>query len=144
MGKAMCTACHSPPFFSSAYSGEGTFFNVGIGTEGVEEDKVDIGRMKVSEDEKDWGAFKVPSLRNITKSAPYFHDGHTSDLKASVKFMASGGHDNKNKTPLMIDKKLTDSELDQIVAFLGALECGELSPPAGSGAGEKKAPSSEN
>lgn len=124
MGKGMCTACHAPPFFSTAYFGKGTFYNVGIGIEGKEEADVDVGRMKVSEKESDWAAFKVPSLRNITKSAPYFHDGHTSDLKAAVRFMASGGYDNKNKTPLMMDKKLSDEEIDLIVAFLGALECG--------------------
>ncbi len=124
MGKAMCSACHAPPFFSTAYMGKGTFFNVGIGIEGVDEKDVDVGRMKVSEDEKDWAAFKPPSLRNVTKSAPYFHDGHTDDLKKAVKFMASGGYDNKNKTPLMSDKKLTDEEVGKIVTFLGALECG--------------------
>jgi cytochrome c peroxidase len=132
MGKAMCTACHSPPFFSSSYFGKGTYFNVGIGTENVPEEQVDIGRMKVSSDEKDWAAFKVPSLRNVTKSAPYFHDGHAKDLKRAVKFMASGGHDNKNKTPLMMDKKLSDQEIDSLVTFLGALECGgTLVPPKG-------------
>lgn len=124
MGKAMCSACHAPPFFSTAYMGAGTYFNVGIGIEGVEEKDVDVGRMKVSEDEKDWAAFKPPSLRHVTRSAPYFHDGHTSDLRKAVKFMASGGYDNKNKTPLMSDKKLTDAEIDKIVIFLGALECG--------------------
>jgi cytochrome c peroxidase len=130
MGKAMCSACHAPPFFSTAYMGSGTFFNVGIGIEGKDEKDVDVGRMKISEDEKDWAAFKPPTLRNITKSAPYFHDGHTSDLKKAVKFMASGGFDNKNKTPLMSDKKLTDEEVDKVVTFLGALECGgSLTPP---------------
>jgi cytochrome c peroxidase len=124
MTKAMCTSCHAPPFFSTAYMGEGTYFNVGIGIEGVEEKDVDGGRMAVTENEKDWAAFKPPSLRNITKSAPYFHDGHTSDLRQAVKFMASGGYDNKNKTPLMTDKKLTDAEIDKIISFLGVLECG--------------------
>jgi hypothetical protein len=71
--------------------GEGTYFNVGIGIEGKEEKDVDVGRMKVTENEKDWAAFKPPSLRNVTKSAPYFHDGHASDLKEAVKFMASVG-----------------------------------------------------
>jgi cytochrome c peroxidase len=132
-GKGMCTACHSPPFFSSAYFGSGTFFNVGVGTKGVEEKDVDVGRMAVSKGEKDWAAFKPPSLRNITKSAPYFHDGSVSDLKEAVKFMASGGHDNKNKSPLMSDKKLTDEEIDQIIAFLGALDCNQDLPPPSDG-----------
>ncbi len=133
MGKAMCSACHAPPFFSTAYMGKGTFFNVGIGIEGVDEKDVDVGRMKVTEDEKDWAAFKPPTLRNVTKSAPYFHDGHTDDLEKAVRFMASGGYDNKNKTPLMSDKKLTDEEIGKLITFLGALECGGKleEPPKG-------------
>lgn len=123
MGKGMCTACHAPPFFSSAYFGKGTFYNVGIGTKDVPEDKVDIGRMKVTESEQDWAAFKIPTLRNVTKSAPYFHNGSTATLKEAVQIMASGGHDNKNKNPLMSDKKLSDTEVDSIIVFLGALEC---------------------
>lgn len=132
MGKAMCSACHAPPFFSTAYTGQGTFFNVGVGIEGVDEKDVDIGRMKVTENEKDWAAFKPPSLRNVTKSAPYFHDGHEPSLKKAVAFMAEGGYDNKNKTPLMTDKKLSGEEIDKIVTFLSALECGgKLEAPKG-------------
>lgn len=123
MGKGMCTACHAPPFFSSAYFGKGTFFNVGVGTKDVPDDKVDVGRMKVSENERDWAAFKIPTLRNVTKSAPYFHDGSAATLKEAVQFMAGGGHDNKNKNPLMSDKKLSETEIDSILVFLGALEC---------------------
>ena len=131
MGKAMCTACHSPPFFSSAYTKNSAFFNVGVGTKDVAEDQVDVGRMKVTEDEKDWAAFKVPSLRNVTRSAPYFHDGSAATLEEAVRFMASGGHDNKNKNPLMSDKKLTDSEIQSLISFLSALECKETieAPP---------------
>lgn len=131
-GKAMCMACHAPPHFSSAYMGQGVYFNVGVGTKDVPEDKVDVGRMKVSEKEFDWAAFKPPTLRNISKSAPYFHDGHIAELRDAVKFMASGGYDNKNKTPLMVDKKLSDKEIDQIVAFLGALNCPTLEAPSSS------------
>lgn len=131
MGKALCTACHAPPHFSTAYMGEGTFFNVGVGTKDVPEKDVDVGRMKVTEKEQDWAAFKPPSLRNVSKSAPYFHDGSAKTLRDAVKFMATGGADNKNKTPLMQDRGLTDAELDQLVSFLGALDCeGSLVPPA--------------
>lgn len=124
MGKGMCTACHSPPLFTSANSGKGTYFNVGVGTKGVEEKDVDVGRMKVSENASDWAAFKPPSLRNVSKSAPYFHDGSAADLKTAVTFMATGGHDNKNKSPMMTDKKLSEQEIGQIITFLGALDCG--------------------
>ena len=125
MGKGGCTACHTPPFFSSAYMlKDGTYFNVGIGIEGKEESAVDIGRMKVTEKEADWAAFKVPTLRNVSKSAPYMHDGSKRTLEEAVRFMASGGFKNKNRSPLMTDKQLSDAEIKDLVAFLGALECG--------------------
>jgi hypothetical protein len=43
--------------------------------------------------------------------------------------MATGGIDNKNKTPLMADRGLSEGELAAIEAFLGALECGALQLP---------------
>jgi cytochrome c peroxidase len=122
-GEAGCIACHTPPFFSSSYTApDGVYFNVGIGTKKAEAD-VDVGRMSVTKAEADWAAFKVPSLRNISKSAPYFHDGSVATLTDAVKLMAGGGIKNKNLTPLMTDKKLSDAQVADIVAFLGALDC---------------------
>ena len=65
----------------------------------------------------------MPTLRHISKTPPYFHDGSVAALKDAVKLMASGGIKNKNLTPLMTDKQLTEEELDAVVAFLGALDC---------------------
>jgi cytochrome c peroxidase len=123
-GEAGCIACHTPPFFSSSYTAPtGVYFNAGIGTNKKPEADVDVGRMSVTKAEADWAAFKVPSLRNVSKSAPYFHDGHVATLTEAVKLMASGGIKNKNLTPLMMDKKLTDAQVADIVAFLGSLDC---------------------
>jgi cytochrome c peroxidase len=125
-GKAGCTTCHTPPFFSLAFlSPEGAYFNTGIGTQGKAEADVDIGRKAVTKADTDWAAFKPPSLRNVAASPPYFHDGSVATLKDAVKLMASGGVKNKNLTPLMTDKQLTDAEVDDLVAFLGALDCGK-------------------
>jgi cytochrome c peroxidase len=124
MGKAGCVACHTPPFFSSAFIvKDGTYFNTGVGIAGKKEEEIDIGRKKVSNQSVDFAAFKVPSLRNVSKSAPYFHDGSATTLEAAVRFMASGGHPNPNLSPLMTDKKLTDSEMKQLLTFLGTLDC---------------------
>jgi cytochrome c peroxidase len=124
-GKAGCTTCHTPPFFSLAFlSPEGAYFNAGVGTQGKAEADVDVGRMAVSKSAADWAAFKPPSLRNVSKSPPYFHDGSAATLKEAVRFMASGGAKNKNLTPLLSDKQLSDTEIDEIVAFLGSLDCG--------------------
>lgn len=132
LGKGQCLICHAPPFFSSAMGvPKGFFQNIGIGTDGVPEDKVDIGRMKVTNNPADWAAFKPPSLRNVTKSPPYFHNGSVAKLEDAVKLMSTGGIANKNKTTLLADRGLTDAERADLIAFLGALECPEkLEPPA--------------
>ena len=126
MGKGQCAVCHAPPLFSSAMAVPGgLYYNVGIGTKGKAKEDVDPGRAKVSGDDADWAAFKVPSLRNISRSAPYFHDGSVATLEEAVKLMATGGIDNPNKTALLTDRGLNEEELSALVAFLGALDCGK-------------------
>ena len=124
--RAKCDTCHTPPFFSNTYlPPSGAFFNIGIGTENKEQKDVDVGRMGVTKNEADWAAFKPPSLRNVANSPPYFHDGSRPTLEAAVRFMAGGGHDNKNHSPVVQDKKLNDEEIQLIVTFLGSLSCTE-------------------
>jgi cytochrome c peroxidase len=123
-GKAGCIACHTPPFFSIAFlSKDAAFFNTGMGVEGKKEDEVDVGRMTVTKKDSDWAAFKPPSLRNVSKSPPYFHDGSKAKLEDAVRFMAGGGFKNKAISPLLADRKLSDEEIQSIVTFLGALDC---------------------
>jgi len=131
MGKGQCAVCHAPPLFSSAMGVPGgLYYNVGIGTAGKAEDEIDVGRYAVTKQDADWAAFKVPSLRNVSNSAPYFHDGSVGTLSEAVKLMATGGIANKNLTPLLADRGLSDEELGSLVAFLGALDCvGKLDQP---------------
>jgi cytochrome c peroxidase len=125
LGKGQCSVCHAPPFFSTAMSVDGgAYFNVGIGTNNRAEADVDVGRMKVTNVETDWAAFKPPSLRNVSKSAPYFHNGSVATLEEAVKLMSSGGIDNKNKTQLLSDRGLSDAERADLISFLGGLDCG--------------------
>jgi len=127
--KGNCRMCHQPPFFSNAMAAEGgVYFNVGIGTRDaagneIAADQVDVGRMKVSNQDTDWAAFKIPSLRNVTKSAPYFHNGSVAKLEDAVKLMAGGGIANKNKIPIVEDRKLAPAEITDLIAFLGTLDC---------------------
>jgi cytochrome c peroxidase len=132
MIKGGCVTCHAPPFFSTAMGVDGgIYFNAGIATQGVPEDKVDVGRMAVTKDDGDWAKFKPPSLRNVTKSAPYFHDGSVAKLEDAVGLMASGGIKNKNLDSLFVDRKLSQSDLADLVAFMSALDCpNQLEPPA--------------
>ncbi|KAF2990897.1 c-type cytochrome [Methylocystis sp. MJC1] len=71
----------------------------------------DKGRADVTKNDDDLYVFKVPSLRNVAKTAPYFHDGSVDDLTKAVKIMG--------KTQL--DKTLSDKDTADIVAFLGSL-----------------------
>ncbi|MGQ9819204.1 MAG: cytochrome-c peroxidase [Candidatus Kapaibacteriales bacterium] len=71
----------------------------------------DLGRYEVTKQESDKFMFKVPQLRNVTLTAPYFHDGSVSTLKEAVKIMAQ----------IQLGKELTEDETKNIVAFLGAL-----------------------
>ncbi len=130
-GKGMCNQCHTPPMFSDAFaSKEGAFHNTGRGVEGKPEDKVDEGRGAITKAASEWAAFKTPSLRNITKSPPYFHDGSAPKIEDAVSFMAGGGFANKNRDSKLADRKLTDAEKKQLIAFLGSLECpGKLGGP---------------
>jgi len=111
--KGRCSICHTPPYF-----GNSTFFNIGL-EHGKE--RPDPGRFTVTRDASDRGAFKTPTLRSIELSGPYFHDGSVATLREAVRYMASGGRPDPNKTPLMQPTGLTDEEIDKIVAFLVTL-----------------------
>ena len=71
--------------------------------------KEDVGRVEVTKKAEDKFVFKVPSLRNIALTGPYFHDGKVSMLSEAVKQMAW----------LQRGEKLTDEQAAPIVAFLG-------------------------
>lgn len=130
-GEANCHSCHTPPFFSDAYtSQQGAYHNAGVGFEGKKAAEVDVGREAISKMASDHGAFKTPSLRNVSKTAPYFHDGSVARLEDAVRFMAGGGYKNPNLDSKFADKKLNDDQVQALVAFLGALECkGTLEEP---------------
>ena len=116
--KAKCTNCHDGLLLSDMQ-----FHNVGIG---MDAENPDIGRAKISEDEKDTGAFKTPSLYDIAKSAPYFHDGSVATLEEAVELMTSGGKENEYlDVDNLADAKnadLSDDEKADLVAFLKALD----------------------
>src|SRR5690606_23925383 len=78
----------------------------------------DEGRAKVTGNPADKYFFKVPSLRNVEKTAPYFHDGSIRTLPEAVKIMA------EHQTAAGM---LSDEKVAQIVAFLKSLT-GRLPP----------------
>jgi len=71
----------------------------------------DKGRADVTKNDADLYVFKVPPLRNVAKTAPYFHDGSVKDLGRAVEIMG--------KTQLGV--QIPEKDVKAIVAFLGAL-----------------------
>jgi cytochrome c peroxidase len=106
---AGCVACHSGPLLG----GRG-FQRFGIARDYASvtgSDPVDPGRVAVTGKEEDRHVFRVPMLRNVAQTAPYFHDGSVATLPAAVRAMGE----------LQLGRKLGDTEVAEIVAFLGAL-----------------------
>ena len=76
---------------------------------------IDKGRFDITKNETDLYVFRVPSLRNVAMTAPYFHDGSVATLSEAVRVMARA----------QLGKALADNEAQDIVAFLNSLT-GEL------------------
>ncbi len=125
MGKARCATCHVGPNFS-----DGLFHNIGIEVDGKGKirSKADLGHGKVVQDDTKNHSFRTPTLRNVAKTAPYFHDGSVLSLADAVRFMAQGGNAKApGIAPGLQDTKIDDAGIGDLVAFLEALGCpGEL------------------
>lgn len=117
-GKAGCVTCHSGDNFA-----DGLYHKTGVAVPESGEGG-DLGRFDASKAEADKYKFRTPTLRNVGKTAPYFHDGSEPDLKAAVKTMAAGGNRKiKDLDPQLLDRQLSEAEIDDLVSFLRTLEC---------------------
>ncbi|MCX2839459.1 c-type cytochrome [Salinimicrobium sp. MT39] len=77
----------------------------------TESETIDLGLYEISQDEMDKYFFKVPGLRNIEHTYPYFHDGSVEDLNKAVEIMVE----------LQTANDLSETEIEDIVAFLKSL-----------------------
>lgn len=86
----------------------------------------DLGRFLVTKNIDDIGAFRTPSLRNVSLTPPYMHDGSIDTIEEVVQFYNDGGQISGQKTPPYLSEKikklnLTDSEKNNLVLFLKTL-----------------------
>ncbi|MFD1294123.1 cytochrome-c peroxidase [Lutibacter holmesii] len=108
-----CVACHSGNVLGgNIYQKFGLYDDYWKHTKSK---TIDEGKFEVTKNESDKYVFKSPSLRNIEKTYPYFHDGSVNDLKEAVTIMAK----------VQLNKELTDENVNALVAFLNSLT-GEL------------------
>lgn len=81
----------------------------------------DLGQYEITQNPEDRWKYKTPSLRNISLTAPYMHNGSLSTLQQVVSFYNQGGVKNENLDPLIKPLELTEVEEDDLVSFLKSL-----------------------
>ncbi len=117
---ARCSQCHTPPLFTNQQIAV-------IGTPEPAGLPRDIGAAQTYSAERLRGGFRVPTLRNIARTAPYMHSGRFSTLREAAEFYTKGrGHAVPQGETLLLhwhisNPNLTDTELDLLVDFMGAL-----------------------
>jgi len=116
-GKALCATCHVGTSFTDS-----RFHNLGVGWDAGKQELKDLGRFVVSGKEEDKGAFKTPGLREVTRRAPYMHDGSLATLRDVMLHYDKGGNPNPWLSPKMKPLGLTEAEIDALVALMHALE----------------------
>src|SRR6185436_8144504 len=119
-----CTNCHDGVLLTDQQ-----YHNVGIG---MDQKEPDPGRFKVSNKPEDMGAFKTPTLRDVAKSAPYFHDGSAKTLEEAVDIMLGGGKPNQNlDTKNLKPHRVQPEQREDLLNFLRALteDCKLSKPP---------------
>jgi cytochrome c peroxidase len=138
-GKARCVQCHGGPLFSDEkFHALGVpdhpqifadafrhisfrrFFRT-LGAPGVEGYTSDPGLYGVTKLRTDWGKFRTPSLREVSRTAPYMHNGTLATLEAVVAFYNAGGGTHANKSPRLRPLGLTVDEQRALVEFLESL-----------------------
>lgn len=103
-----CATCHAGKYVGAAQNQK-----LGVAKPWPAPDggAVDHGRIAVTKQDVDNDVFKVPSLRNVVRTAPYLHDGSIATLEEVTKLMARH----------QVGKELTDEQVKSLVSFMGAL-----------------------
>lgn len=149
VGKAGCAACHQIGEKSALFTDQ-KLHNTGIGFDdamnkspaklkvqvapgvfvdvdsstinSVTEPKAaDLGLYEITQNPADRWQYKTPSLRNISLTAPYMHNGRFATLQQVVEFYNQGGVKNENLDPLLKPLNLSTKEINELIAFLQSL-----------------------
>ena len=110
--KGRCSACHV-----GANLADEKYHNLGVG---MEADEPDLGRFAVTKQQVDRGAFKTPTIRNVTLTGPYMHDGSMETLEEVVEWYAKGGFPNPTLSKDVKKLDLTVQDKNDLVAFMKA------------------------
>jgi cytochrome c peroxidase len=108
---AKCATCHPPPLFTNRQ-----YVRLGVGRPGL-----DSGRLEVTGREEDRNAFRVPSLREVTLTAPYMHDGSYQDIESVLHLYLMGSAFSMGMDKRADAVRLLAPEFPDLKDFLGAL-----------------------
>lgn len=149
IGKANCASCHSINLNDALFTDQ-KLHNTGLGyqqsmfktpkklkiqlsagvfididsnvIDSVSEPKIaDLGLYEITQNPEDRWKYKTPSLRNISLTPPYMHNGQFSSLEAVIDFYNQGGFANENLDPLIKPLKLSKTERSDLITFLRSL-----------------------
>ncbi len=148
-GKAGCVRCHNGAYFS-----DGEAHNLGVpenpavfnepmrhftyrsfikflGVPNYMNLRRDVVFFAVSKNKKDVGKFVTPTLREVSRTAPYMHNGVFATLDEVIEFYNKGGGDEPQKSPLLKPLGLSGSEKEALISFLESLSGNEVvvTPP---------------
>lgn len=137
--KGNCSNCHEISWDHALFT-DNRFYNIGIGMQQLEaeldslvnlatqkqqlttQQRSELGRFNVTHIISDIGKFKTLTLRNISRTAPYMHDGSLDTLEQVVEYYDKGGDKNHFLDPAIYPLHLSDQEKTDLVAFMKALD----------------------
>ena len=114
-----CTGCHSGPAIGGTMFQKMGVMKDYFALRGTPLTDADLGRFNVTRKEPDKHFFKVPTMRNVELTAPYFHDGAVATLEAAIDTMAR----------VQLGRALPPTDIAKLAAFLRSLT-GEKLPTA--------------
>lgn len=109
--KGRCSSCHSGWMFTDS-----SFHDIGT----AQGDDIGRGRLFPTSRKLRY-AFKTPTLRDVSRRAPYMHDGSVPTLKAVIDLYNRGGIDRPSRSELISPLGLSDDEKSDLISFLQTL-----------------------
>ena len=122
--KGACAGCHAVHPAEASFT-DFEFHATGTSVEGA----TDLGRFAITGREEDRGRFRTPTLRNVARTAPYFHDGSAATLDDVIRHYDEGGKTVAGRRPEIDPLHLTPEEKSDLRAFLESLTSPAVAPP---------------
>jgi cytochrome c peroxidase len=107
-----CSKCHPAPAFTTYQTANNGLYS---------DYRADQGRYRINGLEREKGSFKIPSLRNISLTSPYMHDGSLKSLEEVLEHYAKGGQKHNYQSQSIVSFSLTKEEKEKLIQFLKSL-----------------------